>query len=60
VTTPAQLTALWDVSKATASSIDVVAGDVIIAKTNMGAIVLIKIVTQIPGATGRIDIKVAQ
>jgi stress response protein SCP2 len=60
VTTPAQLSALWNVSRATASSIDVVADDVIIAKTNEGAIVLIKIVTQTPGATGRIDIKVAK
>jgi VCBS repeat-containing protein len=60
VSTPDQLKNLWDVSKATASSIDVVANDVIIAKTNQGAIVLIKIVTQTPGATGRIDIKVAK
>jgi PKD repeat protein len=60
VTTQDQLKALWDVSKATASSIDVVANDVIIAKTDVGAIVLIKIVTQTPGATGRIDIKVAK
>jgi hypothetical protein len=60
VTTPDQLKALWDVSKATASSIDVVAGDVIIAKTDTGAIVLIKIETQTPGAEGKIDIKVAK
>lgn len=60
VTTPDQLISLWDVSKATASSIDVVAGDVIIAKTDAGTIVLIKIVTQTPGDAGRIDIKVAK
>jgi hypothetical protein len=60
VTTTDQLKNLWDVSKATASSIDVVANDVIIAKTDVGTIVLIKIVTQTPGAAGRIDIKVAK
>ncbi len=60
VTTVDQLKALWLDSKATASSIDVVANDVIIAKTEKGAIVLIKIISQVAGATGKIDIKVAK
>jgi hypothetical protein len=60
ITTADDLAALWDESNAVATSVDVVAGDVVIAETDQGVLALIKIVSQDPGSTGKIEIKVAE
>lgn len=60
VKTATELEALWDASKATATNIDVVKGDLIIAKTNLGKLVLIEITNQVVGETGTITIKLAK
>ena len=60
VQTVQQLAALWNNGSATTTSLDVRAGDLVIARTDQGAYVLIEIVSQVPGATGEIRVKVAK
>jgi hypothetical protein len=60
VNTASELAALWKPSIAINTSITVVPGDLIIAETDKGKIVLIDIVSQSAGETGSINIKVAK
>lgn len=60
VTTAEELAALWKPASAVTTSLAVVAGDLVIARSNAGKLVLIQIVSQVPGETGSINIKVAK
>lgn len=60
VTTAEQLAALWKPAAAVTSSLAVTAGDMVVAKSNAGKLVLISIMSHIPGEAGIIEIKVAK
>lgn len=60
ITTKAELTKLWQETLAIDPSVPVATDDVVIAQTDKGALVLIRIVSHLPGDTGQIEIKVAK
>lgn len=60
VTTAEELAALWKPASAVTTNVAVEAGDLVIARTDKGALVLIQIVSQVPGEAGSINIKVAK
>jgi hypothetical protein len=60
VNTAAELAALWKPSLAITTGIVVVPGDLVIAETDKGKLVLLDIVSQTAGETGSINIKVAK
>jgi hypothetical protein len=60
ITTKAQLEALWQETLAIDPSVPVATNNVVIAKTDKGTLALMKIVSHVPGATGQIELKVAQ
>jgi len=60
VTTAEELAALWKPASAVTTGLPVVAGNLVIAKSNTGKLVLIQIASQVPGETGSITIKVAK
>ncbi len=60
IKTTQQLAALWDASAVTSTSLEVLQGDILIAQTDKGKIVLIEILSQVAGDTGKIQIRVAK
>jgi len=60
VTTAEELAALWKPASAVTTGLAVVAGDLVIARSDKGKLVLIQIASQVPGETGSINMKVAK
>ena len=60
VTTAEELAALWKPASAVSTSLAVDSGDLVIAQTDKGKLVLIHVQSHVPGETGLIGIKVAK